>query len=90
MADRPFKSLGSASWIEAEAASSAKLVWVVPLATAVPHLSDHGHYRPPSLLLPPLSFPSPRTGMVDKLSLVAMRIMGATAVLGILVGLGRK
>ncbi|MCL4265683.1 MAG: hypothetical protein KJ069_20895 [Anaerolineae bacterium] len=35
MADRPFKSLGIKSWIEAEAASSEKLVWVVPLATAV-------------------------------------------------------
>ena len=42
-----------------------------------------------SLLLP-LKIPTPPVVMVDKLSLVAMHIIGAIAVVGVLIGLGRK
>jgi hypothetical protein len=42
-----------------------------------------------SFLLP-LKIPSPPVAMIDKLSLVAMHIIGAIAVVGVLVGLGRK
>ncbi len=166
MADRPFKSLGSASWIEAEAASSEKLVWVVPLATAVATTANVILYfiitrwfhidiliggeeaefwwQPPvgnsetmlwqlavsdiilfsvvfasaagvvfvivsqlaqrpirtylkiatvALFLsfiPPLLAPSPPVAIIVKLSLVAVHIIGAIAVVGVLVGLGRK
>jgi len=40
--------------------------------------------------IPPLSAPSPPVEMVVKLCLVAMHIIGAMAVVGVLVGLGRK
>ena len=39
--------------------------------------------------IPPLSAPSPPVAMIVKFSLVAMHIIGAIAVVGILVGLGR-
>jgi len=39
--------------------------------------------------IPPLSAPSPPVEMVVKLCLVAMHIIGAMAVVGVLVGLGR-
>jgi hypothetical protein len=42
-----------------------------------------------SFLLP-LKIPTPPVAMVDKLSLVTMHIIGAVAVVGILVGLPRK
>jgi hypothetical protein len=42
-----------------------------------------------SFLLP-LNIPSPPVAMIDKLSLVAMHIIGAIAVVSVLVGLGRK
>ena len=41
-------------------------------------------------LIPPLSAPSPPVAMIVKLSLVAMHIIGAICVVGVLVGLGRK
>lgn len=42
-----------------------------------------------SFLLP-LKIPSPPVAMIDKLSLVAMHIIGAIAVVSVLVGLGRE
>jgi hypothetical protein len=42
-----------------------------------------------SFLLP-LKIPSPPVAMIDKLSLVAMHIVGAITVVAVLVGLGRK
>lgn len=38
----------------------------------------------------PLKIPSPPVAMVDKLSLVMMHVVGAIAVVGVLVGLSRK
>jgi len=40
--------------------------------------------------IPPLSAPSPPVEMIVKLSLVTMHIIGAIAVVGVLIGLGRK
>jgi hypothetical protein len=38
----------------------------------------------------PLKIPTPPVAMIDKLSLVAMHIIGAFAVVVVLVGFGRK
>lgn len=149
----PIMPLSNRSWLEAEAAPPERLIWVVPLATAVAVTANVILFtiitrwfgndlivggaqtelwllpagdvvifsvvfslvagfvfaivsqlaRRPirtyliiatiALLLsfiPPLTFPSPPVAMVDKLSLVAMHIVGAIAVVGVLVGLGRK
>ncbi len=166
MTDRPYKSAGISSWINVEAASVERLLWVAPLATAVATAANVILYtiitrgfhidlliggeqaefwwQPPMgssetvlwqlpvsdiilfsavfasaagivflivsqiaqrpirtylkiatvalflSFIPPLLAPSPPVTMTVKLSLVAMHIVGAVTVVGVLIGLGRK
>lgn len=155
MTEQGVKRLSNSAWLESEPAPLERLVWVVPLATAVAITANVIFYyiltrwlkielkfpsqTPERTLTPmpvydvilfslifalgagvvfvlvtqlaqrplrtylviatavlflsfvlPLRIPSPPVAMVDKLSLVAMHIIGAIAVVGVLVGLGRK
>ena len=74
-------------------ASAAGIVFVIVSQLAQRPIRTYLKIATVALFLsfiPPLSAPSPPVAMIVKLSLVAMHIIGAICVVGVLVGLGRK
>ena len=73
-------------------ASAAGVVFVIVSQMAKQPIRTYLKIATVALFLsfiPPLSAPSPPVEMIVKLSLVAMHIIGAIAVVGVLIGLGR-
>ncbi|HRQ39125.1 MAG TPA: DUF6069 family protein [Chloroflexota bacterium] len=74
-------------------ASAAGIVFVIVSQLAQRPIRTYLKIATVALFLsfiPPLLAPSPPVAMTVKLSLVAMHIVGAIAVVGVLIGLGRK